>query len=186
MADLTCRGIRYAATARNIPAIAIAGSNAAVPYYEVNSTEHDAYRVAALSFNIVDAIIKTTDRSHPILPLGYGVSVNMPPLSDNFMSVPVVQSRMTGEAEVDAAVPGKTPGTFMWSNLSPRAAGVNQCLNGDCDLPGETYVVAAGKVSLSLYTVDYTAPATRKTASVMQRFAKLTGWKGGRGRYWRA
>ncbi|KAK0649952.1 acid phosphatase [Cercophora newfieldiana] len=187
-------GAAYAATARSIPAIAISGSNTAVPYYEVDGPDHDAHRVASVSFKIVEAIIKSSPPKHSILPLGYGINVNIPPLDDNHESVPVVQTRMTGGAEVDEAVPGKTPGTFTWANLSPRAAGVNQCLNGDCDLPGETEVVAAGKIALSLYTVDYTAPTTPRTNSLMQRLTKLTGWtggkeggkKGGHSRRWRA
>jgi len=169
----------------------LSGSNKAVAYFDVNSTTDDAFRVAAVSFKLVQSIIRSAPSGHAVLPLGYGVNVNIPPLFDNYTAVPIIQTRMTGGAEVDEAIPGKTPGTFTWANLSPHALGVNRCLNGDCSLPGETDVVAQGKISLSLYTVDYTAPATPETKSVMQRFAFFTGGKHGHGgkrglRPWRA
>ncbi|KAK4448716.1 survival protein sure-like phosphatase/nucleotidase [Podospora aff. communis PSN243] len=164
-------GAAYTATARSIPAIALSGSNTDLPYFAVDGPEHDAHRVALASFRVVQAIIQSTPRGQPIFPLGYGANVNIPPLSSNQTSLPIVQTRMTGGAEVDVAVPGKTPGTFTWANMSPRARGLNKCINGDCNLPGETQVVAAGKIALSLYTIDYTAPAGSKTASLMQRIA---------------
>ncbi|KAK3319059.1 acid phosphatase precursor [Apodospora peruviana] len=171
-------GAAYAATGRSIPAIALSASNKAVPYYDVNSTSHAAYRVAAVSLKAVQGIIDSVPEGSAILPLGYGVNVNIPPLDADYSSVPIVQTRMTGNAETDEAVPNPDiPGTFTWGNIRPLAAGVNTCINGDCSLPGETYVVGTGRVSLSLYTVDYTAPTRPDTTEIMTRLSGLTGWK---------
>lgn len=52
--------------------------------------------------------------------------------------------------------------------------GVNACTQGDCSLPGETYVVENGGVSMSLYVTDYTAPEGQYSDSVIKRLAPLT------------
>ncbi|KAK0718528.1 acid phosphatase precursor [Lasiosphaeria miniovina] len=177
-------GAAYTATARSIPAIALSASNKAIAYYDVHGTDSDAYRVAAVSFRVVQAVIasapKGGKKGKPILPLGHGLNVNIPPLfAGNYSRIPVVQTRFTGGAEVDAVVPvPAVPGTFTWSNLRPLAAGVNECVTGECGLPGETNVVAAGKVAVSLFIVDYTAPLSFESVGVMARLASLTGWKG--------
>jgi 5'-nucleotidase len=164
----------YSATARGIPAIALSGSNKAVNYKDVNSTSDPAYLVAALSAKIVQGVIDSAAGA-AVLPLGYGLNVNFPPLTANWSSLPVVQTRMTGNSEVDYAQPGRVPGTFTWGNIRPLAAGANVCLSGDCTLPDETFVVASGKVSMSLYIIDYSAPANGFTKGLMQRFKKITG-----------
>lgn len=171
------RGKSYSATARGIPAIALSGSNKAVNYKDVNSTSHPAHVVAALSAKIVQGVIDSAgSSSSPLLPLGYGLNVNFPPLfAANWSSLPVVQTRMTGNSEVDVAAPGASPGTFTWGNIRPLAAGANACLSGDCGLPDETFVVGSGKVSMSLYIIDYSAPTNGFTKSLMQRFKQVTG-----------
>ena len=118
-------------------------------------------------------MIDSVPEGAAIFPLGYGMNVNIPPLSANFTSPPIVQTRMTGNAEVDEAIPGDTPGTFTWANIRPYQAGVNACYNGDCSLPGETYVVTNGQVAVSLYTVDYTAPTNGYTKSILSRLKSL-------------
>lgn len=45
----------------------------------------------------------------------------------------------------------------MWGNPEPAAATVNACINGNCQLPGETFVLAGGFISVSVFTVDYGA-----------------------------
>ncbi|OIW35213.1 acid phosphatase [Coniochaeta ligniaria NRRL 30616] len=167
-------GAAYSATARGIPAIALSGSNKAVNYKDVNSTSHPAYLVAALSAKIVQGVIDSAAGAS-ILPLGYGLNVNFPPLSTNWSSLPVVQTRMTGNSEVDIAQAGAVPGTFTWGNIRPLAAGANVCLSGDCTLPDETFVVASGKVAMSLYITDYSAPTNGFTRGLMQRFRQVTG-----------
>lgn len=165
---------RYAATARSIPAIALSASNKAIPYTEVANKTNGATWAAEVSVKVVNQFIDSVPDGGPILPLGYGVGVNIPPLTANFTKPKIVQTRMTGSAHVNEAVPGATEGTFTWANIEPLSAGVNACINGDCSLPGETYVVENGAVSVSLYTVDYTAPSNWYTKSIMKRIEPLT------------
>jgi 5'-nucleotidase len=99
-------------------------------------------------------------------------------LTANWSSVEIVQTRYTGGAETDAAVAGTAPGTFTWGNVDPKSAGVNTCLNEDCSLLGETDTVNAGKVSVSLFTIDCSAPKNCNTTAIMQRLNTLTSQSG--------
>lgn len=74
---------------------------------------------------------------------------------------------MTANANINAAAWSATKGTFTWPNIKPLVAGINDCVNGDCQLPGETYVAQNGDTSVSVYTIDYTAPSTEYTAGIM-------------------
>ncbi|KAK9412728.1 putative Acid phosphatase [Seiridium unicorne] len=167
-------GAAYAATSRSIPAIAFSGSNSAASYKAITNTTNEYTWVAELSGEVVDAFVSSAPKGGPILPLGYGANVNYPKLYSNWSSMDIVQTRYTGGAETDAAVAATTAGTFTWSNVSPKSPGVNTCINGDCSLPGETDTVNAGKVSLSLYTIDYSAPKNCNTTAIVQRLRSLT------------
>ncbi|KAH7123228.1 survival protein sure-like phosphatase/nucleotidase [Dactylonectria estremocensis] len=170
-------GAAYAATERSIPAIALSASNAEVPYFEIKNKTNPATWAAEVSLKVVNTFISSASAGGPILPLGYGVNVNIPPLTGNNKKLKYVQTRMTGNAHVNEAVLNSSKGTFTWANIKPYAAGVNTCVNGDCSMLGETYVVENGGVSISLYTIDYTAPTTVKTESIMKRLTKLaTGY----------
>lgn len=81
---------------------------------------------------------------------------------------------MSGNAHINEAVFDPAKGIFTWANLKPYAAGVNACVNGDCTLPGETYVVENGRVSVSVYITDYDAPTGEYTESIMKRIKPLT------------
>jgi 5'-nucleotidase len=125
---------------------------------------------------VVNSFIKSACGG-PILPLGYGVNVNIPELAANYSStLEYVQTRMTGNAHVNEAVLDAEEGTFTWANIEPYAAGINTCINGDCSLEGETYVVEHGAVAISLYTIDYTAPSTGATRRIMERIQPLAPW----------
>lgn len=77
---------------------------------------------------------------------------------------------MTGEANTNVALPVEAlPGTFTWGNIDPLQAGVNECINGDCSMTGETSAVSDGFVSVSLYTIDYSAPRSEKTEAIVDR-----------------
>jgi 5'-nucleotidase len=165
-------GATYAAISRSIPAIALSASNKALDYRTVTNTSNPATWAATVSFKVVEEFIKNTAEDQPILPLGYGVNVNIPLLTSDELP-PIVKSRLTGEAETDFAAFNKTSGLFTWENVRPRAAGVNACYNGDCSLPGETYVVGEGGVSVSVFTIDYDAPSIPYTASVFGKVEAL-------------
>lgn len=166
-------GAAYAATERSIPAIAFSASNEKGSYKDVKNDTDPATLVAKLAVKIVDGVVNRTAKGAPLLPLGYGLNVNFPPLK-NGTDPKIVQTRMTGNAHVNEAVYNATQGTFTWANIKPYAAGVNACNSGDCKLPGETYVVENGGVSMSLYITDYSAPEGDYTDSVMKRLKPLT------------
>ncbi|KAF1733360.1 Acid phosphatase [Beauveria bassiana] len=167
-------GAAYAATHRSIPAIALSGSNREVPYFDVKNGSDPATLVAKVAVKVVDQVIRSSPKGGPLLPLGYGLSVNIPELKANGTEPEIVRTRMTGNAQVNEAVWDPKKGIFTWANLKPYAAGVNACVHGDCSLPGETYVVENGGISISIYTVDYDAPLSEYASSIMRRLAPLT------------
>jgi len=58
---------------------------------------------------------------------------------------------------VDSASYNPTTGLFTYANVVPSRA--NQCINGDCSLPGEIALLNSGcQSSVSVFTVDYDAP----------------------------
>lgn len=151
----------------------MSASNEEVPYFELHNKTNPATWAAEVSIKAVNALIAGVPDGSPIFPLGYGANVNIPPLSANYSKIEFVQTRMTGSAHVNEAVLDPAEGTFTWANIKPYAAGVNTCVNGDCSLPGETYVVENGAVSMSFYIVDYTSPSTPYTKSLMNRIKPL-------------
>ncbi|PVH93217.1 sure-like protein [Periconia macrospinosa] len=168
-------GATYAAVSRSIPGIAFSASNDAIAYTNVTNSSNPATWAASVSVNIVEAFLNGTSEGQSVLPLGYGVNVNIPPLTSDAMPE-VVRSRLTGEADTDIAVFNETTKLFKYGNVVPKAAGVNACINGDCNLPGETWVVQGGSISVSIFTIDYDAPDVAYTNSV---FAKIDGLTGG-------
>lgn len=168
-------GTTFAAMSRTIPAIALSASNKAVPYFNVTGDSHPAALAAKASYLVVEQFINKTADGQVILPIGYGVNVNIPELSADGTLPPIIKSRLTGAAETDVAVFDEDEGTFTWGNVRPLAAGVNACYNGDCSLPGETYVVANGGISVSVFTMDYDAPTTENTEMVWAKVESLFG-----------
>ncbi|KAF1839381.1 acid phosphatase precursor [Decorospora gaudefroyi] len=166
-------GATFAAVSRSIPGIATSASNKAVPYFNVTSASDPAVLAAKVSFEVVNEFIQNTPEGQEILPLGYGVNVNIPELVNNTMP-PVVKTRITGNANTDVAVYNETTGLFTWDNIDPLAAGINAAYNGDISLPGETWVVAGGGVSVSLFTLDFTAPSNKYTELVFDKVENLT------------
>ena len=164
----------FAGTFRSIPAIAFAASNQAISYKDIKNETNEATWAAELSVKVIKQVIDSAGKGGPLLPLGYGLSVNIPPLTQNNTNPPITQTRLTGNAHVNEAVWDAKKGTFTWANIKPYAAGVNTCVNGDCSLPGETYVYENGGVSVSVYATDYSAPTTENTNSIRQRIKPLT------------
>ncbi|KAH6638045.1 survival protein sure-like phosphatase/nucleotidase [Boeremia exigua] len=165
-------GATFAAVSRSIPGIAVSASNKAVPFFNVTGAGHPAALAAKVSFEVVNEFIENTVKGQAVLPLGYGVNVNIPPLV-NGTTPPVVKTRLTGNANTDVAVFNETTGLFDWDNIDPVAAGINAAYNGDTSLPGETWVVAGGGVSVSVFTMDFTAPETKYTELVFSKVKNL-------------
>jgi 5'-nucleotidase len=170
-------GATYAAVERGIPAIAYSGGYAVqTPYFWLNSStaaglQDPATIYGRLAANLAQAFIDKANGSR-ILPLGYGINVNIPLITsfinNSCVNPPYIMTRFTGGAIVDKAVYNATTGLFTFGNLVTD--GVNQCLNGDCSLPGETDVVGSGcKSSVTVFTVDYDAPYSSNCNSVNAR-----------------
>ncbi|KID74558.1 Acid phosphatase [Metarhizium brunneum] len=167
-------GASYAATERSVPSIAIAGSNKKIAYFDIKNETNEATWTARVSVKVIEQIIRSAPDGGPLLPLGYGLTVNIPLLTANNTDPEIVQTRMTGNAHINEAVWDPATGVFHWANIKPYSAGLNACVNGDCRLPGETYVVESGRVSVSVYITDYDAPATEYTQSIRERVKPLT------------
>ncbi|EXM12423.1 5'-nucleotidase, partial [Fusarium oxysporum f. sp. vasinfectum 25433] len=129
--------------------------------------------IESLSVNFVEDFIATAPKNGPLLPFGYGVSAKIPVLTKKEHDPDFVQTRFIGNAHVNEAVLDPAKGTFTWATIKLYAAGVNACINRDCSLLGDTYVVENGKASVSFYTVDYSAPSTEYTESLIKRVASF-------------
>lgn len=167
-------GATFAAISRSIPGIAVSASNKAVPFFNVTGATHPAAQAAKVAFQVVSEFVENTPAGQPVLPLGYGVNVNIPELVNGTMP-PVLKTRLTGNANTDVAVYNETTGLFDWENIDPVAAGINAAYNGDTSLPGETWVVAGGGISVSVFTMDYDAPENKYTELVFGKMEGLIG-----------
>lgn len=159
-------GATYAAVERGIPAIAFSGGySVQTSYTWLNSSGtaagllDPAVIYGRLSANLAQAFI-TKANGGRVLPLGYGVNVNIPLITtfkdSSCANPPFILTRFTGGALEDKAVYNETTGLFTFQNIAPP--GANTCINGDCALPGETNVLTGCQSSVTFFTVDYDAP----------------------------
>ncbi|CAK7273192.1 hypothetical protein SEPCBS119000_005524 [Sporothrix epigloea] len=165
-------GATQTAIERGIPAIAFAGAYGKhTAYYDIQAStsaglQDPATIMGRLAATLAQAFIDKASRANHtfggrVLPLGYGVSVNLPLISsftdDSCVNPPFVRARMTGGGEFTSkAVYDSATGLFGSANYAD--AGTSMCINGDCSLPGETEVVSGCKSSVVLFTIDYDAP----------------------------
>ncbi|KUJ16008.1 sure-like protein [Mollisia scopiformis] len=162
-------GATYFSIGRGIPAIAFSANYpTTTPYYEVNTTtkaglKDPATIAAELAANLVQSLVAKANGSR-ILPLGYGLNVNMPYITsfDNSSCVdpPLIHTRLTGDAWSYGVKFNASTGLFTAGlKVGNDATGINVCINGDCTLIGETALIAKGCYSsVSVFTVDYDAP----------------------------
>jgi len=162
-------GATYTAVERGIPAIGISGAySVQTPYYWVNETtaaglKDPATIMGQLSANLAQQLIVNVEKAGGgrLLPLGYGINVNIPLITSfkdaSCINPPFIQTRLTGSAVVDIAAYNETTGLFSYQDdVNP---GLNQCINGDCSLPGETAMLDGDcQSAVSVFTVDYDAP----------------------------
>ena len=165
-------GATYTAVERGIPGIAFSGGyGIQTPYFSVNTTTAAGLKDPAtiqgqLAANLLQQLIANS-KGGRLLPLGYGINVNIPYITSytdsSCINPPFIQTRMTGSAVVFGASYTNTTGLFTFKTVVPE--GANQCINGDCSLPGETAILAAGcQSSVSVFTVDYDAPTQCHTS----------------------
>jgi 5'-nucleotidase len=176
-------GSTYAAVGRGIPGIAFSGGSlyGQRGYKEINATTKSgaadpATIYAQKSVALVDQIAKTQRRGKPLFPLGYGLNVNYASVTSltntSCIDPKFYLTRLTGGAFTDKAVFNQTSGVFGYENL--LGTGYNQCINGNCKLPGETTVVNEGcNGAVSVFTVDYDAPSGRATGQLQSALKPL-------------
>lgn len=97
-------------------------------------------------------------------------SVNFPTFGpgNNCTAPPFELTRLTGGAVIDQLFINSTTGFPQFVNLV--APGLNTALSGNPHLPGETPVSAKCETSVSVFSVDYDAPA--KVAAPIQAHLK--------------
>ncbi|KAF3168521.1 hypothetical protein TWF788_010874 [Orbilia oligospora] len=162
-------GAAYAAVSRGIPAIAFSATDILNrKYTAVNTTNDPATILGKLATKVVNQLeAKGNGENSRLLPYGYGLNVNFPYIStkatalsagSSCMNPPFVYTRLTGGAATNIAAYNEETGIFNWaSNFT--SPGVNACINGDCELPGETDVIKECKSAISIFTIDYDAPS---------------------------
>nr|POF15303.1 acid phosphatase [Quercus suber] len=190
-------GYTYSSIGRGIPGIMLSGGNSEQRSYQwINQTTASGYPdpatiQAQLAVKVVNTLINNTAHGQPLLPQGYGISVNTPMITsltnDSCINPPFIQTRLTGEADSDVAVYNATSKLFRYANFVPEG-GLNTCINGDCSLPGETAVLNTGCFSsISVFTVDYDAPVGAAQNNIRHRLSSLakyhdtapgSGWGG--------
>ncbi|EPS36326.1 hypothetical protein H072_10160 [Dactylellina haptotyla CBS 200.50] len=162
-------GAAYAAVSRGIPAIAFSASDILNrKYTAVNNTgsPDPATIIGKLATKVVNQLAnKGAGSNQRLLPYGYGLNVNFPYIATKTSALAkeicvdpaFVHSRLTGGASTNFAAFNEETGIFNWASNS-TSPGVNTCINGDCDLPGETDVIKECKSAISVWTIDYDAP----------------------------
>jgi 5'-nucleotidase len=164
---------------RGVPAVAFSGANSTHrPFASLTNGANDPARIQAkLIATLVDQLAQGVSKFQSrVLPLGVGINVNFPLINDSNPSPAFQLSRLTGGAVVNKIKVRKSGWRLdgresLIISLAPKigddgfpetedvkAYGLNTALNGDSSLPGETDVVAGGKSSVSVFTVDYDAP----------------------------
>ncbi|KOS19903.1 Acid phosphatase [Escovopsis weberi] len=158
-------GAAYVATYLGIPAMAFSAWNREIEPLDNRTRairQEDVEKTAELTTWIADHFINdaASPEIEPILPLGHGLNINFPNLTTvSIENRPeIVQTRMTGEADISTARFNKTGGYLQRKKRNLVMDGLNQCITGPCSLPSETETNRTGKITVSIYTVDYDAP----------------------------
>jgi len=171
-------GATYISVERGFPAIAFSAGNSTHRSFTTNTgAKSDPANLAGqVVVNLVQAVSHgvNTQKGERILPLGIGISSNLPVFGpgSSCTEPPFVLTRMTGGALAPSVSLNPTTG-FPEENDIP-SNGINTCLNGICQLPGETGVSAKCETAVSIFAVDYDAP-TVDAAPIQARLEPFVG-----------
>ncbi len=157
-------GATYTAIERNIPAISVSGSNSNNSFFKDDfplSNIHPANINAQKVVQLVEYLFKRAADQERVLPLGIGLNVNIPRVgsisTNNLMNPPFKLSRLTGEGSFILSIElDEDTGLFKRYHKNTKA--LRNCLSGDCRLPSERTTYNEGKISISVFSVDYDAP----------------------------
>ncbi|KAH8666989.1 acid phosphatase [Xylariales sp. PMI_506] len=167
-------GAAYGAVSRGIPAIAVSASDLNHRYYTaVNTTSDISILAANATVELVDFIASQANSSR-LLPLGYGLNVNFPPLNSSCTSPTYTESRMSSWQGVGRIVVNETSGTSTIGTLTD--ADLKFCINGDCSLPEEVNVLQGCTASVSVFAIDYNAPNSTAVTDIRSLLQPLVSY----------
>ncbi|RLV92681.1 Acid phosphatase [Spathaspora sp. JA1] len=158
-------GASYNAVYQGVPAIAFSGNNFNNSFFkdDLNLTDNMApatiYGTKIVEF--VNEIFKSQGRNENLLPNGVGLNVNFPNvgyLNESCTDPTWVQTKISGRDAISPVLSyNQTTNSFTFGELPFNP--LTLCLNGDCSLPSESYVVGETvcAASVSVYSVDYDA-----------------------------
>ncbi|RDW47136.1 survival protein sure-like phosphatase/nucleotidase [Yarrowia lipolytica] len=159
-------GAMYTSILRGVPAVAFSGNNDHTYYANASNSETSAHKIyAKASTAIVKNLLENAKGRPSVLPIGVGISVNLPNVGDidptgKCVDPKPIFTRQTGRgAATYKLIFNETSGVFDEDeNLKTDA--LRACFNGDCFLPDETDVVTKWGCysSISVITADYDAP----------------------------
>ncbi|KAJ9095237.1 hypothetical protein QFC21_005603 [Naganishia friedmannii] len=144
-------GAAYVAVGRGIPAVAFSAGNSTKRSYKdwnPNDPTDIANVHGKLGADLVSALAYGRDisKGDKVLPTSLGLNVNFPKINSTCRGLPMIQTRLTGSALTDKAhvaftctVVFNAAGFPTYGDLA-GASGINNCVTGDCDLPGETLI----------------------------------------------
>jgi 5'-nucleotidase len=168
----------YSAIGRGIPAISISADSYGPSrgYMKLQENTKSGFPdpatiIGNLSTQLVNQLATgVSSNGTKLLPHGYGLSVNFPKITSfkdkSCLYPPFIRTRLSGGAATQKAVFDFKTGTFTGQNIVVPN-GINECINGNCTLPGESTVVNNYcQTSVSVFTINYDAPSNAATKGV--------------------
>ena len=125
--SLSRRSIPIPTTGRGVPGIAFSGGNSAqYSYKNITATKNTATKLpdpatiqAQLAVQLINKIANSTQAGSPVLPLGYGISVNTPYITSltnkSCVAPDFIQTRLSGGGFSDIAA--FSDGVFHYQNV---------------------------------------------------------------------
>ncbi|OBZ75663.1 Acid phosphatase [Grifola frondosa] len=155
-------GATYASVERGLPAVAFSAGNSTHRSFTTNTGKKDdpANLAGQVVAKLVIALAKGVNtKQNRLLPLGIGLTVNLPIFGpgNDCTEPPFILTRLTGGATIDKISISSQTGFPTSSDLV--APGLNTPINGIISLPGETPTSAKCETAVSIFSVDYDAPA---------------------------
>ncbi len=156
-------GATYTAVERNIPAIAVSGSNSNNSFFEDDfplSDTHPATINAKKVVQLVDYLFEKAGDDR-VLPLGIGLNVNIPQVGDlsrtGLIDPQFQLGRLTGEGAVIPRIVFDEESGNLRSRWNKDTKTTRLCSSGNCELPSEQQIVDADKISITVFSTDYDA-----------------------------
>lgn len=156
-------GATYSAVNRGLPAIAFSGSNGNNSFFKDDAGREDDETFAPNIYakkvvELVDGLFESFENHPNLLPITTGINVNFPVVGESCTDPAWVYSRLTGpDSPTPSLTFNETSGLPIWQYGQFDAT--TKCIFGDCDLPGEAWVLAeeSCKSSVTLFSIDYDA-----------------------------